>query len=70
MASVLVVKKASVSIKALYAIDQAVGRRCPSQRDDVALVQFFLRATREDDNTYTVPKADLFRPMESSARKP
>jgi hypothetical protein len=42
-------------IKLLYTIDKAVGAGCPNLRDDVALVQFFLRAVMEDSKEYQIP---------------
>jgi hypothetical protein len=42
-------------IKLIYTIDQAVGVGCPNLRDDVALVQFFLRAVMEDAKEYQTP---------------
>lgn len=42
-------------IKLMYTVDQAVGPGCPNQRDDVALVQFFVRADMEDSKDYQIP---------------
>ena len=39
----------------IYTIDQAVGAGCPNLRDDVALVQFLIRAAMQDDKAYQVP---------------
>src|SRR5215475_4151899 len=45
----------SQSLKILYATDQAVGSGCANHRDDVLLVQFFLKVNAEgpDKNKYT-----------------
>jgi hypothetical protein len=42
-------------IKLIYTVDKAVGAGCPNLRDDVALVQFFLRAVMEDEKDYRLP---------------
>lgn len=34
--------------KVYYTVDQAVGQGCPNRRDDVLLIQFFLRVALED----------------------
>jgi hypothetical protein len=34
--------------KVFYTVDQAVGPGCPNRRDDVLLVQYFLRVARDD----------------------
>lgn len=55
MAKVYVVTRPGLLFKVFYTVEQAVGRGCPNQTDDVALVQFFLRAVMEDDRRYKVP---------------
>lgn len=56
MAKVYVVTRPGLLFKVFYAIEQTVGKGCPNQTDDVALVQFFLRAVMEDDKkTYQLP---------------
>jgi hypothetical protein len=55
MARTYLLKRPTGLIKVLYTIDQAVGAGCPNLRDDVALVQFFLRAVMEDDKGYRIP---------------
>ena len=44
-------------LKILYTIDQAVGAGCPNKRDDVLLVQFFLKVNAEgpQKTQYTPP---------------
>jgi hypothetical protein len=37
----------TASLKLVYTIDQAVGNSCPNRRDDVLLVQFFLKVVSE-----------------------
>jgi hypothetical protein len=37
--------------------EEAVGPNCPNRRDDVLLVQFFLRALSDRDNRYRPEKA-------------
>jgi len=37
----------NTSFKLAYTIDQAVGNGCPNRRDDVLLVQFFLKVVSE-----------------------
>ena len=37
----------TASLKLVYTIDQAVGNSCPNRRDDVLLVQFFLKVISE-----------------------
>jgi len=36
-----------VSLNVVYTVDQAVGNSCPNRRDDVLLVQFFLKVVSE-----------------------
>lgn len=55
MARLFLLSKPGSQVKVFYGIDQAVGRGCPNKRDDVALVQFFLRAVLEDGKEYKVP---------------
>jgi hypothetical protein len=56
MAKVYVVTRPGMLFKVFYSIEQSVGKGCPNQTDDVALVQFFLRAVMEDDNkSYQIP---------------
>lgn len=55
MAKVYVVTRPGLLFKVFYTIEQTVGRGCPNQTDDVALVQFFLRAVMEDDKKYKIP---------------
>jgi peptidoglycan hydrolase-like protein with peptidoglycan-binding domain len=55
MAKVFLVTTPGSRIKVFYNVDEAVGKGCPNRSDDVALVQFFLRAVMEDDKSYTVP---------------
>ena len=49
-------------MKLVHTIDQAVGNGCPNRRDDVLLVQFFLKVVSEgpDQNDLT---PDGFGPM-------
>lgn len=42
-----VMLNAAANFKIVYVVDQAVGRACPNRRDDVLLVQFFLRVASE-----------------------
>jgi len=44
-------------LKLVYTIDQAVGSGCPNKRDDVLLVQFFLKVISEG------PERTLFTPL-------
>ena len=44
MARVFLIKK---PMKVLYSVEQSVGQGCANRRDDVYLVQFFLRAAME-----------------------
>jgi hypothetical protein len=37
----------NAALKLVYTIDQAVGNGCPNRRDDVLLVQFFLKVVSE-----------------------
>lgn len=39
----------------IYSVDQRVGPGCPNKRDDVMLVQFFLKVAREDAFTGKSP---------------
>lgn len=55
MASLYLLSQSAPNIRVIYTIDQAVGRGCPNKRDDVALVQFFLRAVLEDGKEFKVP---------------
>jgi hypothetical protein len=55
MARVYLLGNPSPNIKLIYTIDQAVGAGCPNVRDDVALVQFLLRAAMEDVKEYQIP---------------
>jgi hypothetical protein len=42
---------AEPTLKLVYTIDQAVGNGCPNRRDDVLLVQFFLKVVSEGPQT-------------------
>ena len=55
MARVYLLGTPSPLIKLVYTIDQAVGAGSPNVRDDVALVQFLLRAGMEDGKQYQIP---------------
>ena len=55
MARLYLVNRPGSLMNALYLIDEAVGKGCPNRTDDVALVQFFLRAIMEDAKIYTLP---------------
>ena len=55
MARVFLFSKPIPNVQVFYGIDQAVGNGCPNKRDDVALVQFFLRSVLEDGKEYKVP---------------
>jgi hypothetical protein len=55
MARVYLFIRPTPMVKLIYTIDQAVGVGCPNLRDDVALVQFFLRAVMEDAKEYQTP---------------
>ena len=46
----------SDNIKILYTVDMAVGVGCPNRRDDVLLVQFFLKVVSEG------PETALYKP--------
>jgi hypothetical protein len=49
MARVYLIKKPKPnSLRLAYTVDQAVGQGCPNRRDDVLLVQFFLKVAMED----------------------
>jgi hypothetical protein len=50
MARLYLFSEPGVMLNMLYTVDQAVGRGCPNQRDDVALVQFFVRRVLEGWN--------------------
>jgi hypothetical protein len=39
----------SSTFNVMYSVDQTVGNGCPNVRDDVFLVQFFLRRLMDDD---------------------
>jgi hypothetical protein len=56
MARVYLFKRSGVMLNLLYTVDQAVGRGRPNQRDDVALVQFFVRRVLEGWND--IPPGD------------
>jgi hypothetical protein len=55
MASMLLFSKPNPAIKVMYLIDQTVGAGCHNLREDVALVQFLLRAVLEDGPDYKLP---------------
>lgn len=55
MARVYLLADTAAIVKLIYTIDKAVGPGCPNVRDDVALVQFFLRAVMEDVKEYQIP---------------
>jgi len=55
MARLFLFSKPGGCLKVFYGIDQEVGLGCPNKRDDVALVQFLLRAVLEDDKELEVP---------------
>jgi len=55
MARVHLFSKPTAMNKLIYTIDKAVGAGCPNLRDDVALVQFFVRAVMEDGKDYQIP---------------
>ena len=55
MARVYLLSRPSHAIKLIYTVDMAVGAGCPNLRDDVALVQFLLRAVLEDYKDYATP---------------
>jgi hypothetical protein len=42
-------------MRLVYSVDKAVGAGCPNLRDDVALVQFFVRAVLEGGKEYQLP---------------
>jgi hypothetical protein len=54
MARVYIIAGGAISI--CYTIDAAVGAGCPNKKDDVLLVQFFLKVISEG------PAADRYRP--------
>jgi hypothetical protein len=55
MARVYLLSQHNTVIKLIYTVDKAVGAGCPNLRDDVALVQFLLRAVLEDGESFQVP---------------